>query len=145
MILERHPDVARLLVGQLEEPTTPCFQAVARVARDLTGVHGFEPPSWRELAMGARPEPWEPEDFEPGCTRDGWQHEASARVEETFRVESLFPRMDDSGKALLRSQGGTRGRAGVVHLSSQQVDVFHSAIVPGHPAPSVAPSSSDRA
>ena len=94
MILERHPDVARLLVGQLEEPTTPCFQAVAIVARDLTGVCGFEPPSWRELAMGARPEPRELEDFEPGCTSDGWQHEASARVEETFRVESLFPRME---------------------------------------------------
>ena len=85
---------------------TLCLQAVAGVSRDLTGVSGFEPPSWRELVMGARPEPREHEDFEPGCTRDGWQHEASSRMEETFRAESLFPRMDDSGKALLRSQGG---------------------------------------
>ena len=55
--------------------------------------------------MGATPEPREPEDFEPGCTRDGWQHEASSRIEETFRGESLFARVDDPGKALLRSQG----------------------------------------
>ena len=40
--------------------------------------------------------PREPEHFEPGCTRDGWQHEA----------EDLFARMDDPSKALLRSQGG---------------------------------------
>ena len=68
-ILERHPDVARLLVGQLEHTTTPCLQAVAKVVRNLTG----------------------PEHFEPGCTRDGWQHEAAFRIEETFRAESLFP------------------------------------------------------
>ena len=64
MILERYPDVARLLVGQLEQPTTPCLQAVARVARDLTGVRGFEHHlggSWQW-----EPEPREPEDFEPG-------------------------------------------------------------------------------
>ena len=56
--------------------------------------------------MGARPEPREPEHFEPGCTRDGWQHEVASRVEETFRAEDLFARMDDPSKALLRSQGG---------------------------------------
>ena len=71
MILERHPDVARLQWDMLEQPTTPCLQAVTGVARDFTGVGGFEPPSWRELAMGSRPEFREPEDFEPGCTRDG--------------------------------------------------------------------------
>ena len=32
-----------------------------------------------------------PEHFEPGCTWDGWQHEAAFRIEETFRAESLFP------------------------------------------------------
>ena len=31
-----------------------------------------------------------PEHFEPGCTSDGWQHEAAFRIEETFRAESLF-------------------------------------------------------
>ena len=69
MILERHPDVARLLVGQLEHTTTPCLLAVAEVARN----------------------PARPEHFEPGCSRDGWQHEVAFRIEETFRAESLFP------------------------------------------------------
>ena len=105
MVQERHPDVASLLVGQLAHPTTPRLQAVARVARDLTGLGGFQMPSWRELAMGARPGAPEPEHFEPGCTRDGWQHEVASRVEETFRAEDLFARMGDPGKALLRSQG----------------------------------------
>ena len=32
-----------------------------------------------------------PEHFEFGCTRDGWQHEAAFRIQETFTAESLFP------------------------------------------------------
>ena len=140
MVQERHPDVASLLVSQLAHPTTPCLQAVARVARDLTEVGGFAPPSWRELATGARPEAREPEHFEPGCTRDGRQHEVASRVEETFRAEYLFTRMDDPGKALLRC------RVGTVHMSGQQTDEFYPPAVPCRSAPSLAPSSSpDRA
>ena len=70
-------------------------------------VGGFAPPSWREVAMGARPEFREPVDFEPGVTRNGWQHEAASRVEESFRETNLFPRMGDARKALVRSQGGS--------------------------------------
>ena len=106
MILERHPLVANIMVEQLEHPRSPCFEAVGSVVRDLTGVGGFVPPSWRELAMGARPEPREPEDFEPGSSRDGWQHEAASRVEESFRETNLFPRLGAARKALMRSQGG---------------------------------------
>ena len=40
----------------------------------------------------------------PGAPEDGWQHEVASRVEETFRAEDLFARMDDPSKALLRSQ-----------------------------------------
>ena len=70
----------------LENPGTQFLQAVASTARDLTGVGGFELPSWRELMMGARQEL---EDFEPGTTRDGWRHEAASHVEELIRAESL--------------------------------------------------------
>ena len=52
--------------------------------------------------MRARPENREPEDFEPDTTRDVGQHEAASHVEEVFRAESLFPRMCDSRKALIR-------------------------------------------
>ena len=47
MILERHPGVANIMVEQLEHPRSPCFVAVGSVVRDLTGVGGFVPPSWR--------------------------------------------------------------------------------------------------
>ena len=104
MILERHPLVANIMVEQLEHPRSPCFEAVHSAVRDLTGVGGFVPPSWRELAMGARPR--EPEDFKPGSSRDGWQHEAASRVEESFRETNLFPRLGAARKALMRSQGG---------------------------------------
>ena len=53
----------------------------------------FELPSWHALA-GVRPGSREPEDFEPGVLRDGWQHEATSRIELHFR-DSDF-----------RSQGG---------------------------------------
>ena len=36
MIHERHQAVAALLVERLENPGTPCLQAVASAARDLT-------------------------------------------------------------------------------------------------------------
>ena len=48
----------------------------------------------------------EPEEFEPGSHR-GWQHEASSRVDRQFRDGDLFGRLDDTAKALTRSQGGS--------------------------------------
>ena len=52
-----------------------------------------------------RPAPHQPDDFEPGCERGGWQHEAASRVEELFRDGSLFSRLDDVWKVLMRSIG----------------------------------------
>ena len=57
--------------------------------RSLTGVMGFEAPSWQAVAKGARPEIQPPEEFEPGCFRQGWQHEAASRTEEHF-IEVFF-------------------------------------------------------
>ena len=42
---------------------------------------------------------------EPGTQRQGWQHEASSRTEESFR-NVLFTRLPDSTKDSARSQGG---------------------------------------
>ena len=91
--------------------------------------------------MGARPELREPEDFEPGTTRDGWQHEAASRVEKCFREANLFPRMGEARKVLTRSQGGPG--AGLV-LSTCPVDrltTFTPASVQGDHLPSLPPSS----
>ena len=97
IIHKRHPDVAARLVHHLEGYTnTPSLQAAAGAARSFRGVQGFEPPSWEARAHGARPAPRQPDDFEPGCER----------VEELFRDGSLFSRLDDASKVLMRSQGG---------------------------------------
>ena len=45
----------------------------------VTGVMGFEPPSWQAVAEVARPEIQPPDEFEPGGVRQGWQHEAASR------------------------------------------------------------------
>ena len=105
MILERHPTVVHQLMAELEEQDTPILHAVAASVRSLTGVRGFEPPTWHALAAGARPEPREPDDYEPGSVRKGWQHEVASRVEE-FGREDLFTRVGEDVQALVRSQGG---------------------------------------
>ena len=70
---------------------------------------GFDPPTWQSLCEGARPELLEPDDFEPGMERGGWQHEAASRVERQFREEVLFEQMTPQARALVRSQSGPGG------------------------------------
>ena len=104
MIRER-PAVADTIVARLEEhPHTTCLNAAA--ADRLAGVPGFVVPSWSALARGVRPPPRGPEDFEPGAQWSGWQHEASSRMEQDFRVTQHFPLLSDSELALMRSQSG---------------------------------------
>ena len=52
MIRERHPQVVNIMVEQLDRPQTRCFAAVSSALRDLEGVGGFAPPSWREGGDG---------------------------------------------------------------------------------------------
>ena len=47
-------------------------------------------PTWRELMLGARAPPREPDDYEPGSQRAGWLHEAASRVDRHFRDDVLF-------------------------------------------------------
>ena len=106
MIRERHPQVAERLAATLEgHPDTPNFSEAAAAARSLRGVLGFEPPSWPTVATGAKPEAREPEDYEPGGVRAGWQHEAASRVERHFRDVQVFHRWRLLG-AIVRSQDG---------------------------------------
>ena len=118
VIRKRHPEIAERLVAEFERgPHTPFLRAAVDAQRSLTGTLGFEPPSWQAAALGARPLPREPDDFEPGCVRQGWQHEASSRVEQQFRQE-LFRRIPVQVQALIRSKGGPGGGAALsaVHV-----------------------------
>ena len=74
---------------------------VSDAVRMLTGVEGFELPSWEALLEGARPG-----GSRARGTRGGWQHEAASRVERNFRDRRLMPLMSRSDQALLRSQSG---------------------------------------
>ena len=49
-------------------------------SQELTGVMGFAPPPWDARTTSLRPVHHDPEDFEPGATRDA----------------DLFARLDDS-------------------------------------------------
>ena len=47
----RHPHVVERFIVQLEGSETPFLGAAAASARALNCTMGFEPPSWRALAM----------------------------------------------------------------------------------------------
>ena len=110
MIFARHPGVVHCFVEQLEgHSLTPFLSAAAASVRVLRGTMGFDPPTWQSLCEGARPELLEPDDFEPGTERGGWQHEAASRVERQFREEVLCEQMTPQARAFVRSQSGPGG------------------------------------
>ena len=105
MLHNRHSNVADAFLECLTVGAGPPSLVAAHSAREeLSGVMGFEPPSWHAVLHGARP-PF-PDEFEPGSWRTGWQHEAASRVERHHREHTLMPVLSDSEKALLRSQSG---------------------------------------
>ena len=88
MIRQRHPEVALEMVRQLNGvDACPSLHAASGAARELTGVDGFEPPTWDALANGLRPPTHDADEFEPGAKR-GWQHEAASRVESIKFLDS---------------------------------------------------------
>ena len=99
VIQERHPELAEDLVLRLEGgANTPAISAAREAAMNLSGVMGFAPPSWTALSRGVRPPDWQVEDFEPGAQRRGWQHEASSRVERSFREVDVFLLLPESAR-----------------------------------------------
>ena len=115
----RHRAIAESFVEALVTGVGPVSLVEAEgCRRNLSGVMGFEPPSWPALVAGARPPP--PPLDDPGGWRTGWQHEAASRVERHFRDTSLMPRL----KALLRSQSGPMSGAAL----STAPTCFHTRI-----------------
>ena len=78
----------------------------------------FDPPSWQAVCEGVRPRMLEPEEFEPGIERGGWQHEASSRVERQHREEVLFERLLPRDRAWVRSQSGPGGSLALTTCST---------------------------
>ena len=97
MVRERQPEVADMIVAALDtDPVTPILSAVVGPAHTVS-VGGFEHP---------QPLLREPNDFEPGVSRRGWQHEAASHIEQLHRETWILPRLSDSEKAMLRFQSG---------------------------------------
>ena len=118
MIRARHPVVARTIVDELEGGTTCASLAAARDAgQSLVGVGGVEPPSWTALSEGVRPPRRDIEEYDPGCAKRGWQHEASSRVERRHR-EFFLSRLSENEQATLRSQSGPLAGAALMATPS---------------------------
>ena len=107
MVQSRHPQIADIMVYQLEGVTeSPCMGAASSAAAELDELDDLVVPRWSELAAGSRPPSREPEHHEPGAPRHGWQHEAAVCVERRYRDDSLFSRMTALEKAMVRSPAG---------------------------------------
>ena len=61
MVHQRHPEVARMVVGGLARGVASCFTDVRGCVQSLVDV-GFEPPEWESLLVDARPQLEEEED-----------------------------------------------------------------------------------
>ena len=66
---------------------------------------GFAPPSWDDLARGLKPLPLLDDD-DPTTPKHGWQYLASQRVNTHFFGATVWPRLPNASRALLRSQSG---------------------------------------
>ena len=71
-IKARHPEVADSILPLMHQDWPPSLMAASRAAGELRGVSGFDPPSWQDLANGARPPFHDLDDQEPGvCVTGG--------------------------------------------------------------------------
>ena len=104
------------MIRHLEEGTAPCFQAVRQCKDSLTAA-GLVVPSWTELSLTP---PEGLEDPEPNQPRHGWQQQATRKLEEGFSTNVVWPRLNDSRRALLRSQHGLLASAALTALPTSR-------------------------
>ena len=104
ILYRQAPQQATTLLQQLEAatPATPSIQALTQ-AMDQLQRHGFEPPSWADLAQGSAP-PTQP-DPEQRLLGRGWQRPAAWASHQAFRAE-LTASLNPASQAMLQSQSG---------------------------------------
>ena len=78
---------------------TPIQRTASESAHQFTGSGSLFHPLGGRWRM-ARPETREPDQFDIGKSRDGWQHEVASRVEESFGMFSSPERSPGAGLAL---------------------------------------------
>ena len=109
MIGKRHHEVASQIVESVTRKTpAPSLASAVDAASKLRELHRFNPPCLSQLVAGLRPPLRQPEDAEPGCRKEGWQHEAALQIER-HREERILPQLTDHERAQLRSEWARSG------------------------------------
>ena len=106
MINKRHPSVAHFILNDwTQDRPSHHLSALVQAKGRLADV-GFHLPSWTALAEGERPGGGDVEDGGPGMPKHGWQRKAAEKMEDFFLATSVWLRLPDEDRAMLRSQGG---------------------------------------
>ena len=100
------------MIRHLEEGTAACFQAV-RQCKDSVTEGGLV------VQLSLTP-PEDHEDPENNQPRHGWQQKATRQLEEGFSTHVVWPRLNDSRRALLRSQHGPLASAALTALPTSR-------------------------
>ena len=105
MVRLRHPAAAETMLEGLnsDDPRHSHIHG-AVVARSRLQDMGFRPPEWHALANGERPHGF-PDPDDVGPRHSGWQRVATQDVNGFFLTTAVWPRLSDTSRALLRSQG----------------------------------------
>ena len=117
MVKERHPPIADMMIHHLQEGLAPSFLSVRACARRLVEA-GLDMVSWDELS---RAPPTLQEDPEPNQPKVGWQQKATRKLEERFIRDEVWPALDDTQRALLRSQHGLLASSPFTALPTSRV------------------------
>ena len=117
MVKQRNPRTARLMIRQLEvDDPVSCFDSVNQCQRVLMDA-GLAVPPWDELANTP---PSREEELGPSQPKMEWQQRASRKLEAKFVHDSVWPGLDDSARALVRSQHGPQASAPLIALPTSK-------------------------
>ena len=105
------------MIRQLEDDDpVSCFIAVNQCQKVLMDA-GLAVPPWDELADTPLRRKEEPEPSQP---KMGWQQRAFWKLEAKFLHDSVWPALDDSARALFRSQCGPLASAPLTALPTSK-------------------------
>ena len=126
MVRLRHPAVAETMLESLnsDDPRHSHLQGTV-VARSRLQDTEFHSSEWHALANGESPHGF-PDPDDVGPRHCGWQRVAIQDANGLFLMTAVWPRLSDTSRALLRSQGGPL--AGL-HFSCCQSS-FHTRFAP---------------
>ena len=105
MIREHHPRVADHMLVSLSQGRGGFHLEAAHESRDRLWRAGVAAPEWGDVDRGQRPGS-HPDDEFPRFSHMGWQSFASTEIEEVFFDTTVWPRLDPTHRALVRSQRG---------------------------------------